>query len=1188
MIVSFKDIGFDAYGNAERPVLKLKTLGGKVITTIGNYISLSPTFRLNDISEFTFDVPIVGENDVATPNYDYITGNKLIEIGAFGDFLLIAADESGDGIERKKSCKAYSLEYNFNFKKLYIPDGTYCFWNPASPNDTILSIILEKMPDWNVGTVDATLIGRYRTFDTVESNVYEFMMNTLQTTYNCLFVFDTIDKKINVIDVSKDVPTLPIYMSYDNIVKEVDISDLSDEVVTALAGYGADDLSIRTVNPNGTDYIYNLDYFINKNELPVDLAAKWALYKQNIEYYQPLFMNLYIDLRAKTALYLAEQTKLIEYQNDYTAHQKALTGTEANTATYKQLKKEMDELEKTKIPAQKKAASDAYENYEAANEAILNVKSICSLGAVFTKDDLARLNIYFREDSITEESFVQANYRSVGTDDVTFTLETDAVMTITGNGEDIKVLNMATVDKDELEEKGVDPDSIKVVVDSYNQSVKKDLYEAKGGVLSLADADGNILSGDIETIYLQINKSNLLDGLTADDSEMLKVKYYIATAVLHNVVYKQMIYESVNVTISGQLTAIPTLSNDKLQLNLASTNAYITASLTEYQKFAVCQELYDYTAECLVKLAEPSYEYTISAANYLFSPIFKQFTNNTELGKAIILEIDEDKRLYPMIIEMQFDYDDPTSLSLTISGKFRSSSSQSALSDILGQSITTSHSVDLNKYSYTSYETSGASSEVADLIKGAFDLSKRSIINSTNQSVEWNAAGLYLRKANGTGGVDPEQVAMINNMIAFTNDNWDTVKTAIGNVDGNWGIVAENVLGTLIAGENLVITNTNTNGELSFKVDQSGAWLNNCAMILAGANNRMLLDPRWGLAMGNSQLFTNADGTTVIVPNFMDDSGKLVFEDTWCNGLVPKNSHFYMDINSGDVYMSGTIYATEGYFAGEIQANTGKIGGLSIDTSGIHGNGIDISTSGIGTGGITLGNGKFALGDNLKYESGILNVDGNIKCKSLDCTNATVTGLTVGGNVAMGDNVTISWSKVSDTPTIPSKVSQLTNDSGYVDSSAATVITNNAISTAKISCNQLTAGVVGKLPTDDPEDGESFLDLSNSSGLTLGVGLNHIEFTNRSIEISNNGNPLIIKGDLEVRDLGPSSEVQVLIDGDITVKNAIYYTGATKASMESTKKRVVCIGTESNRLYYVDLNTAIDQINGSGGVAVFG
>lgn len=1060
MIISFKDIGFDAYGNAERPVLKLKTLGGKVITTIGNYISLSPTFRFNDVSEFTFDVPAVGENGVATPNYDRITGNKLIEVGSFGDFLLIAADETGNGIEKRKSCKAYSLEYDFNFKKIYIPDGTYCFWNPASSSDTILSIVLEKMPDWSVGTVDAALIGRYRTFDTVESNAYEFMMNTLQTTYNCLFVFDTINKKINVIDVDKDVSTLPVYMSYDNIVKEVETADLSDEVVTALAGYGADDLSIRTVNPNGTDYIYNLDYFIDRDELPEDLAAKWQLYKQNIEYYQPLFMNLYIDLRAKTALYLAEQTKLIELQNDYTAHQKALTGTEANTATYKQLKSEMDELETKKIPAQKIAATDAYENYEASMEAIQNVKLICALSSVFTAEDLARLNIYFREDSITEQSFVQANYRSVGTDDETFTLEGDATLSIKGNGSDIKVLNMATVDKDELESKGVDTASIKAIVDSYNESTKKDLYEAKGGVLTLSDDDGNILSGDIETLYLQINKSNLLDGLTDDSSEMLKAKYYIATAVLHKVTYKEVTYESVNVTISGQVTALPTLADDKLNLSLATTNVYITASLTEYQKFAVCQELYDYTAECLAKLAEPSYEYKISAANYLLAPIFKQFKDNTELGKAVILDMGSDKKLYPLLIEMQFDYDDPTSLTLTISGKFRSSSSQSALSDILGQSITTSHSVDLNKYSYTSYETSGASSEVADLIKGAFDVSKRSIVNSANQSVEWNAAGLYLRKADGSGGVAPEQVALINNMIAFTDDNWDTVRTAIGNVNGNWGIVAENVLGTLIAGENLVITNTNTNGELSFKVDQSGAWLNNCAMILAGSNNRMLLDPRWGLAMGNNQLFTNAEGTTIITPNFIDADNKLIFDDTWCNGLVPKNSHFYVDINSGDVYMAGTVYATEGYFAGEIQANTGKIGGLNIDSSGIHGNGIDIASAGVSTGGITMGDGKLIIGDSFKYESGTLDLTGNIKCKSLDCTNATVTGLTVGGNVAMGDNVTISWNNVSDSPNIPSKTSDLMNDSGFVDATTTTIITNSAIKTATIDASNIKTGVL--------------------------------------------------------------------------------------------------------------------------------
>ena len=373
-------------------------------------------------------------------------------------------------------------------------------------------------------------------------------------------------------------------------------------------------------------------------------------------------------------------------------------------------------------------------------------------------------------------------------------------------------------------------------------------------------------------------------------------------------------------------------------------------------------------------------------------------------------------------------------------------------------------------------------------------------------------------------------------------------------------------------------------------------------MILAGSSNRMLIDPRWGLAMGNNQLFTNAEGTTVIVPNFIDENDNLIFEDTWCNGLMPKNSHFYVDINSGDVYMAGTVYATEGYFAGEIQANTGEIGGLSIDSSGIHGNGIDISSSGIGTGGITLGNGKFALGNNLKYESNTLNVEGNIKCTSLDCTNATVTGLTVGDNVTMGDNVTISWSNVSDTPTIPSKVSQLTNDSGYVNTSSVTTITKDTISTSLIRADQIEVGYIcsGTIgnPDGDPLDlGECCLDLGATNTLRFEASLQG------GIEIAAKTKTHIWGGGAEIRlgDTFTGHPHSIVLQADSSYSDdnnlggvgihggSLYMPDISAAIETSTKKRVLCIGNTYGKVCYVDLDTAIDQIKGSGTtVAVFG
>ena len=81
----------------------------------------------------------------------------------------------------------------------------------------------------------------------------------------------------------------------------------------------------------------------------------------------------------------------------------------------------------------------------------------------------------------------------------------------------------------------------------------------------------------------------------------------------------------------------------------------------------------------------------------------------------------------------------------------------------------------------------------------------------------------------------------------------------------------------------------------------------------------------------------------------------------------------------------------------------------------------------------------------------------------------TVEGLEVGKNVKMGENATISWENVTEQPTIPSKTSQLTNDSsyttmsavenkGYQNASQVTQITKDTVTSAFIKALKLCVG----------------------------------------------------------------------------------------------------------------------------------
>ena len=56
---------------------------------------------------------------------------------------------------------------------------------------------------------------------------------------------------------------------------------------------------------------------------------------------------------------------------------------------------------------------------------------------------------------------------------------------------------------------------------------------------------------------------------------------------------------------------------------------------------------------------------------------------------------------------------------------------------------------------------------------------------------------------------------MLNNVIAFTKDNWKTVSLAICQM-----VVAENLFGKVVASNKLMITNINDAGESTFLVDK--------------------------------------------------------------------------------------------------------------------------------------------------------------------------------------------------------------------------------------------------------------------------------------------------------------------------------------------------------------------------------
>ena len=84
-------------------------------------------------------------------------------------------------------------------------------------------------------------------------------------------------------------------------------------------------------------------------------------------------------------------------------------------------------------------------------------------------------------------------------------------------------------------------------------------------------------------------------------------------------------------------------------------------------------------------------------------------------------------------------------------------------------------------------------SNIARIVDAKLEETRQSILRAVGQRYLFDDSGLWLYKENPDGSINPEQIRAINNTIALTKDNFNTVSTAI-TPDG---VVAEQIYGKL-------------------------------------------------------------------------------------------------------------------------------------------------------------------------------------------------------------------------------------------------------------------------------------------------------------------------------------------------------------------------------------------------------
>lgn len=296
-------VRFDSLNRFEAPKFTLCNPGtvyrnGATTNTLGILTDTSEeeiVFNFNTTSQLSLRVTRIPREDAeqdafSERMYRSLQNRRYIFAEDIGYFVITnVGDEKIVGGMAYKDITAESCEIEIQNKSIpYIENGTYQF-------PDLMDRLVTVLPKWSLGEVAGAVASKYRTFQDVSVglNVLGFMLNEMQDAYECIFVFDIINRVIDVYDQNDYAIITDIHMTIGNPVTRVQTTENSDDLYTALRVTGGDNLSIAPLNPVGTGVIYNFDYYLDW--MSEGLRDKVRAWQCLVVYYEEEYYHLNLD-----------------------------------------------------------------------------------------------------------------------------------------------------------------------------------------------------------------------------------------------------------------------------------------------------------------------------------------------------------------------------------------------------------------------------------------------------------------------------------------------------------------------------------------------------------------------------------------------------------------------------------------------------------------------------------------------------------------------------------------------------------------------------------------------------------------------------------------------------------------------------------------------------------------------------
>ncbi len=326
-----------------------------------------------------------------------------------------------------------------------------------------------------------------------------------------------------------------------------------------------------------------------------------------------------------------------------------------------------------------------------------------------------------------------------------------------------------------------------------------------------------------------------------------------------------------------------------------SNSNYISDGLNNAEIFKKAMEFLEAANNELYKSAELQHSITASLKNLLAMEKFAPLVEYFQAGNWVRVQVDD--TIYKLrLTDYEINYGELDKISVSFSDVMYAPNGVNMMENIIRRSEVMSKSY----YSIQRQASQGSkgSSILQNWVDEGLHASNVKIMNDANNKTQtWDEHGMSFRQYDYADDTyRPTQMKITDSSILFTDDNWKSVKTAIGNIYytdpaskklvRSYGINGETIVGKLLLGEQLGINNKD--GSLTF--DNNG-------LVVKNNNNAFHVTPNDNILIS---LTTKKNGTEERI-FYVNSNGDLFIKGNGKDLDISENKTISDKIGKGDI-----------------------------------------------------------------------------------------------------------------------------------------------------------------------------------------------------------------------------------------------------------------------------------------------